>query len=805
MPSLLRTVIAPLAACASLLCGAPVAAPANPSDHGRVTQLFDPGWHFLKGDASGAEQPDFADTAWRAVDVPHDWSIAGPFDEQAPTGGDGGFLPSGIGWYRKRFALPAGAAPRRVFIEFDGVMANSEVWINGYSLGRRPSGYVSFRYELTGHLNFGPGPDNLLAVRTDTSGQPASRWYAGAGIYRHVRLVTTDPIHLEAGSTFVTTPQISDAEARVDVQTIVRNDTAAVVVATVETRCIDPAGATVATASSPVQLPPQAAVNVAYYVSLPQPQRWELAAPRLYRAVTRVLVGADATDEETVTFGIREAHFESATGFWLNGKNFKLQGVCLHQDGGAFGVAVPLGVWEQRLTELKKLGVNALRTAHNAVAPEFLDLCDRMGFLVMDEFFDAWTVAKRPYDYARYFNDWALIDARDSIRRDRNHPSIVLYSAGNEIHDTPQAELAKKILGSLLEVYHREDPTRPVTQALLRPNRSHDYDDGLADMLDVVGQNYRESEILAAYRQKPTRKILGTENGHDLRVWLPCRDNPFYSGQFLWSGIDYLGESRRWPSIASGSGLLDRTGTPKARAFERQSWWSDRPMVAIVRRLGADRPAATDPGYEAPAAPTAPLARPTVFADWTPKDSAPHEENVEVYSNCERVELFLNGQSLGAKPRPADDSPRSWKVAFAPGSLKAVAQNAGQVAATRELRTAGKPARLALTVDGAQLAPAWDDVARVEVSVLDEQGVPVPDADGEISFAIAGPGAIAAVDNGDNSSHELFQVTGRRAYQGRCFAFVKATAAPGRITLTASAPGLAGASVALEAIGTVRK
>ena len=538
---------------------------------------------------------------------------------------------------------------------------------------------------------------------------------------------------------------------------------------------------------------------------MPQPQRWELDAPRLYRAVTRVLVGGRATDGETVTFGIRESHFEPATGFWLNGKNFKLKGVCLHQDGGAFGVAVPLGVWEQRLTELKKLGVNAIRTAHNAVAPGFLDLCDRMGFLVMDEFFDAWTVAKRPYDYARYFNDWSLIDARDSIRRDRNHPSIVLYSAGNEIHDTPQAELAKKILGSLLEVYHREDPTRPVTQALLRPNRSHDYDDGLADMLDVVGQNYRESEILAAYHQKPTRKILGTENGHDLRVWLPCRDNPFYSGQFLWSGIDYLGESRRWPSIASGSGLLDRTGAPKARAFERQSWWSDRPMVAIVRRVGADRPTVTDPGYEAPAAPTAPLARPTVFADWTPANLAPHEENVEVYSNCERVELFLNGQSLGAQPRPADDSPRSWKVAFASGSLKAVAQNAGQVVATRELRTAGKPARLALTVDRTRLAPAWDNVARVEVSVVDEQGVLVPDADGEISFAIAGPGAIAAVDNGDNSSHELFQATGRKAYQGRCFAFVKATAVPGGITLTASAPGLAGASVALEAIGTVRK
>ncbi len=786
-----------------LLCGWPLllAVPSAVAGPERRTVDFDPGWRFFPGDAQGAEQPGFADAAWRVVNVPHDWSIAGPFAEQAATRGDGGFLPSGIGWYRKRFALPADDAARRVWIEFDGVMANSEVWINGHALGRRPSGYISFRYELTGQLNFGDGQANVLAVRTDTSGQPASRWYTGAGLYRHVRLVATNLVHLDAWSTFVTTPQISDAEARVSVQTSIRNDTAAAVAATVETRLIDPAGAIVATASAPVQLPPHAAVNDTYYVTLPQPQRWGLDTPRLYRAVTRVLVGASATDEETVTFGVREFHFEPATGFWLNGKNFKIRGVCLHQDGGAFGVAVPPGVWAQRLAELKKIGVNAIRTAHNAVAPEFLDLCDRLGFLVLSEYFDAWTVAKRPFDYSRYFNDWALIDARDTIRRDRNHPSIFLYSAGNEIHDTPQPALAKKILASLLEVYHREDPTRPVTQALFRPSRSGDYDNGLADLLDVVGQNYRETEILAAYRQKPTRKILGTENGHDLGMWLACRDHPFYSGQFLWSGIDYLGESRRWPTIAAGSGLLDRTGAPKPRAFERQSWWSDRPMVAVVRRTGARPVTSADPGYEQPKMFNPLNSRPIEFPDWTPANLAPHEEAVDVFSNCDQVELFLNDQSLGALPRNADDSPRSWKVAFAPGSLKAVARNAGQIVATRELRTAGKPARLALAVDRAEIAPVWDEVARVEVSVVDEHGVLVPDAGDEVSFAVAGPGVVAAVDNGDNSSQEPFQAATRKAYQGHCVAFVKASAAPGRIALTASAPGLTPASVTLETTG----
>ena len=332
--------------------------------------------------------------------------------------------------------------------------------------------------------------------------------------------------------------------------------------------------------------------------------------------------------------------------------------------------------------------MNAIRTAHNPPAPEFLDLCDRMGFLVMDEMFDCWTVAKNPYDYHLYFNEWSKMDERDTILRDRNHPSIILYSVGNEIHDTPKAELAKGILEGLVAVAHEADPTRPVTQALFRPNVSHDYDDGLADLLDVIGQNYRENEILAAHAQNPSRKIIGTENQHSRAAWLALRDNPPYAGQFLWSGIDYLGESRRWPVVAAGSGLLDRTGAPKPMAFERQSWWSDKPMVFITRRVAPNALRPTDPGYE-PAAQDV-LRRPQVlFADWTPKNLQPHEETVEVYSNCKEVELFLNGKSLGVKPLNADASPRMWKVAFAPGTLKAVARNNGKVVATDELRTAG--------------------------------------------------------------------------------------------------------------------
>jgi beta-galactosidase len=530
-------------------------------------------------------------------------------------------------------------------------------------------------------------------------------------------------------------------------------------------------------------------------LEVPKPQLWDLDQPHLYQAITRVMAGDKVIDEETTTFGIRRAEFRADTGFWLNGRNLKIKGVCLHHDAGGFGAAVPLRVWERRLERLRQFGANAVRTAHNPVAPEFLDLCDRRGFLVMDEFFDCWTVGKTRYDYHLFFNEWSKIDERDTIRRDRNHPSIILWSVGNEIHDTPKAEMAKGILKGLVEVCHENDPTRPVTQALFRPNVSHDFDNGLADMLDVIGTNYRDQELLAAWRAKPTRKIIGTEQGHGRDIWLACRDNPQHSGQFLWTGIDYLGESRRWPTMCAAFGLFDRTMVPRPLAFERASWWSDQPVVHAARRMAARRSTSIDPGYEPAEAPQ------TLFSDWTPRNTEAHEETVEVYSNCPQVELFLNGKSLGTKGRNADDSARTWQVAYEPGTLKAVGKNAaGQTVATHELRTAGKPARIVLTPDRQTLSPAWDDVSCVEVSVVDDRGVLVPMAADLITFKITGPGVIAVVDSGSSASHEPFQASQRKAFQGRCVAMVKAAAPSGRITLTATADGLTEASVTLEAV-----
>ena len=760
----------------------------------RSSVAFDNDWLFIRGDVTGAEAANFNDSTWRKLEVPHDWSSEGPFDAKNPTAGSGGFLPSGIGWYRKHFKVAVNQKEKHIYIEFDGVMANSDVWINGFHLGKRPNGYVSFGYALTENLNF--GSDNVIAVRVDNSGQPASRWYTGAGIYRHVRLVTKNPVRILRYGTFITTPQVDDKNASVRIVSDVANQSNRATTVRMAVELFDPNGKSVTTAESrvAVSLPPKQNVPIGLDLKVVNPKLWHVEEGQLYKAVVRIYLGGVPIDSETVNFGIRSFDFVPATGFWLNGKNLKIKGACLHHDGSAFGAAVPLAVWERRLNGLRKLGVNAIRTAHNPPSPDFLDLTDRMGFLVMDELFDQWTRAKNPFDYHKDFEEWATIDVRDTVRRDRNHPSVIIYSAGNEIRDNhADQEKAKQTLRGLVDAFHTNDPTRPVTQALFRPNieGARDYDNGLAEILDVVGQNYREKEILAAYKQKPTRKILGTENTHDLTQWLALRDHPEYSGQFIWVGVDYLGESQAWPNYAYGKGLLDRTAMPRPVGYQRQSWWSEKPMVYIARRVAPATASPTDPGYEV----AEQRRTQTLFSDWTPKDLGTHEENVEVYSNCDEVELFLNGRSLGSKPKPADDSPRNWKVNFEAGTIKSVGKNGGKLVAEFELRTAGKPAKLILSVDKTKVADDWNDVVYVMATVVDANGVVVPSANDLISFATTGSGVVAAVDSADNADHDPFQAKQRRAFQGRCFALIKANKAAGQIGVTASAPGLAGAKI----------
>ncbi len=803
----------------------------------RRMEPFDSGWKFLQADAQGAEAVGFADGGWKTVDVPHDWAIAGPFLETNPSGGAGGFAAAGVGWYRKHFVLPKEEADKRVYLEFDGVMANCDVWVNGELLGHRANGYVSFGYELTGKVKF--GEDNVIGVRVDDSKQPSSRWYEGAGIYRHVRLVVTGKVHMVPWGMVVTTPSVTKDSATVHVRSTVVNETDAAQSVGMVAGFRGPDGRYLESRSAPqsktVTIAPHGEAELDLEWTIEKPDLWDTGHGAMYSVDARIMVGHKALDEKSVSFGIREFHFDPNTGFWLNGKSVKILGVALHGDVGALGVAAPLGAWEHRLAAMKAMGANAIRTAHNPPAPEFLDLCDRMGFLVMDEMFDQWTVAKNPYDYHLYFMGHYLDDVRDTVMRDRNHPSVILWSAGNEIHDTPKAELAKSILGPMVEQFHKYDPTRPVTQALFRPNVSHDYDDGLADMLDVVGQNYRPAEILAAHAQKPSRKIIGTENTHGLDQWLPVRDHAEYSGEFLWAGVDYLGEARSWPFIGSGGGMDDRTDAMKPDALERESWWSTTPVVHMVRRVAAEKKASTDPGYEAgspqavalgvglrgcqgdagdggcgggitptitpggarrdhgaPAVTAEEFGRATAFADWTPRSLAAHEETVEVYSNCASVELWLNGTSLGAKARNADDTARKWMVAFAPGTLKAMCAD-GKTSET--LRTAGPAAKVTLTVERGKLGSSFDDVGYVRARVVDKDGTVVPDAATMLHFSASGNGVIVATDNGDNAYHSLFQSPDRMTLRGSAIAIVRGT---GDVTVRVKADGLMGDEVLLK-------
>ena len=746
--------------------------------HAQQILNIDAEWRFNLGDSIGAEKPDFKDASWRTLNLPHDWSIEGEYNQANPTGRGGGYLPAGIGWYRKSLTIPSTESGKRIYITFDGVMSNSQVWVNGQLLGKRPYGYVPFSYELTGKVSF--DKPNILAVRVDNTQQPASRWYAGAGIYRHVRLECLNPIHLDQWGVYVTTPEVSKEKATVNVQSTVFNQSKKTEKITVQTRVTGSDGKSILSAETALNVPAGQKADCKQLVNVPNPQIWDVKTPNLYQAVTTVRSGKTILDEQTNTFGIRDFRFEAATGFWLNGKNLKLYGVCLHQDAGPLGIAIPTSVWKSRLEKLKEIGVNAIRTAHNPMDPSFYNLCDQLGFLVMDETFDTWTAPKPSgtQGYNLYFNDWWEADIRAMVTRDRNHPSIILYSAGNEIRDRLNADDGRQRFLNQRDLFHKLDPSRPVTMALFRPNEMQVYTNGFADLLDVLGQNYRENELIAAHNDKPERKVIGTENGHDRNTWLALRDNPFMAGQFLWTGIDYLGEAN-WPDISRHTGLLSRNGDMNPAGYQRQSWWSSKPMVKMVR--------ADDN-----------MGKGALVSDWTPSDFGTYDEAyVTVYSNCDEVELFLNDESKGKQTLHADASPRFWNVGFNPGTLKAVGYNKGQSVATDELKTAESAVKVLLTCNRNSVQNDWNDLVYVKATLVDANGVRNPNVNPKLTFTISGPGIIKAVDNGDISSHEKYATNVRTAFKGEGVALVQATGT-GKITLTVSAEGVEGSSLTLD-------
>ncbi len=564
-----------------------------PQARARTIIPLDLGWLFNKGDAAGADQTAFADSGWSPVNLPHDWSVEGPFSQTAPMTGRGGYLASGIGWYRKHFTLPSTVTSgQQVYIEFDGVMAHGTVYINGTQLGNHPYGYVSFRYDMTKSVKF--GAENVLSVKTDTSSQPASRYYAGAGIYRHARIIATNPVHVDQWATYVSTKGATAASATVHVTTSVLNSGTSSQSVSLQGILKDPSGTALAPVTAPAQnIAAGASASFTFDVAVTNPKLWDLTTPNMHQLVTNVLVGSTTVDDDVTPVGIRSLTFDGTTGMNINGKNVKLQGVCLHQDYHGLGLAAPQRAIQRRLAALKVFGVNAIRTAHDPPNPDFLDLCDRMGILVMDEFFDVW-VGKKYQDVgddSAYFSTtatnptgmpavpgtatgapWYQVDVTGIVARDRNHPSIALYSTGNEIRDSLGTRTP--ILTKMVSICHTLDPDRAVTQALFRPSDSGDVTGATRTLVDVFGGNYRTDEVITAMGMAPKRAGLFTEMGTELTTWDTITANPALTGEFMWTGVDYMGEhDGGWPSFGGNGALLDEMGTPRTLAYSWQTTW----------------------------------------------------------------------------------------------------------------------------------------------------------------------------------------------------------------------------------------
>lgn len=782
---------------------------AGPDTHQHL--LMDYNWKFAQSDVQGAERQEFDDTGWRTLNLPHDWSIEGEFKEDAPTKGNGGFLPAGIGWYRKHLDLPAMTKGRNLWIEFDGVYMNSDVWVNGEHLGRHPYGYTSFNYNVTRFIKKG---ENIIAVRVDNSLQPNSRWYSGSGIYRHVWLNVAGPVHIAPWGTYITTPSVDSLSATIEVRTSIENNLSVARNVLLRSVITNGAGDKVAAFETPVSLAPSGTMDVKQTIKVAFPSLWSIERPSLYALHSSIVEGSKVEDNLISPFGIRSIEYDRDKGFLLNGKHVKMHGMCLHHDAGCLGAAVPEQAWKRRLQILKEMGCNAIRTAHNPPAPEFLDLCDSLGFLVMDEAFDEWEIQKGQveYSYHLYFAEHSQSDVISMIHRDRNHPSVVLWSAGNEVLDQG-TDRGTEVLRALVATFHREDPSRPVTVA---NDRIADVDypakPRFLELEDIVGYNYvdrwltrRELYYSVDRHDHPDWKMIGTENVgisgvrgkytisdppnvnpdrpiflYDYnsmiraeQLWRVTSVNDYVIGDFMWTGIDYLGEAR-WPRKSSSSGVLDLCGFPKDGYYFYQSQWTDKPMVHL-------------------------------FPHW---NWAGHEGRVVpviAFSNCDTVELFLNGKSFGAKsvvfPQQGNsggwnkfdhpyvaattsDLHLSWDVPYEPGALKAIGKKDGQVV-TEEVHTTSGPAALRLSTDRNDITADARDIANIKVEVVDDRGLLVPGANNLIEFKVEGEGTVAGTDNGDPQDRTRMKSTLRNAFNGLALAVIQSTGTGGIIRVTA--------------------
>lgn len=811
------------------------------STKGRLNEDFTQDWKFHLSDDSLASAVQYDDSGWRTLDLPHDWSIEADFSADNPATPGGGALPGGIGWYRKEFVINKSDEDKNIYIDFDGIYWNSKVWINGHLLGERPNGYVSFRYDLTPHIRF--GEKNVIAVRVDNSQQPNSRWYSGSGIYRNVWLVTTNTLHVDHWGTYVTTPQVTRDNADINIETSVRNTSG-------EPRCfelysilLDRDGKEVVRTSNSLTVDSNSVVKADQKLKITNPTLWSIENPYLYKVVSRIEQNSQIVDEYETPLGIRYFTFDVDKGFFLNGENIKIKGVCHHHDMGCLGTAVNVRAIERQLEILKGMGCNGIRMSHNPPAPELLDLCDKMGFIVMDEAFDMWRKQKSPFDYSQYFVEWHERDLTDMILRDRNHPSVFMWSIGNEVleqwshinADTLDLQQANLILNfantinknnkdseeihvnsllaiKLANIVKKLDPTRLITTG---NNETKPLNHVIrSGAMDIIGFNYHENDWIDFQKKFPNQKFIVAEStsglmsrgyytmpSDSISIWPDSWDKPLTkkvqhcpsydnchvpwgsTHEEAWKLVkknDYISGMYLWTGF-------DYLGEPTP------FWWPSRSSYFGAVDL-AGFPKDIYYMYQ---------------CEWTNKDVLhifPHwnwQEGQEVdvwayYNNADEVELFLNGESFGRKSKAEDVFHVFWRLPYKKGILKAISYKNGKEVLTREIKTAGEPVSIRLTADRQTIKAGGKDLSFITVEALDSEGNIVPVADNLINFAIEGPGIIAGTDNGDPTDSVSLKKPQRKLFSGKALVVVQSGKSRGDIILKAVSEGLKGMDIKIK-------
>ncbi|BDU23940.1 glycoside hydrolase family 2 TIM barrel-domain containing protein [Flavobacterium sp. GSB-24] len=793
---------------------------------------FNTDWSFHLNDSIIDKDTIGSTTKWRKLDVPHDWSIEGNFDEKSPAGYGGGALNGGLGWYKKTFKVAAEDSTKVTSITFDGVYKNSEVWVNGHYLGKRPNGYIGFQYEISKYLNYGD-KNNEIIVKVDNSKQPNSRWYSGSGIFRNVWIETTDKLHVAQWGTYVTTPKVTADTASVNIETTIQNQYSNSKKATVTTTIFYGIGndlRRIKSTSQNITIGANTNQTSKQQIQVSNPVLWSVEKPELYTAVTEISLDDKIIDQYKTNFGIRDFKFDLNKGFILNGKQVKIKGVCLHHDLGPLGSAINTRAIARQLEIMKEMGVNGIRTSHNPPAPELLDLCDKMGFIVMDEAFDMWKQTKTKYDYGNDWDKWHKKDLMDQLLRDRNHPSIFVWSIGNEIPEQWN-EKGVEIAKELAAITRQYDKTRPLTAAMNPPvNMNIDAvtlqfekkDVSInplagSGVLDLIGYNYAHQTYEHHLKNFPNTPFIATETTSGLQTrgyydavsdtikkwpvrwdlkftegnpgntvsaydqvqtpwgstheatWKVIKKHDFLSGMYIWTGFDYIGEPTpyEWPSISSYFGIVDLAGFPKDVYYMYQSEWTDKTVLHI-------------------------------FPHWNWKAG----QTVDVwayYNKADEVELFLNGKSVGKRSKKGDDLHVMWRIPFEAGTLKAVSRKDGKVVLEKEIKTAGNPSQLKLTADRSTIKADKNDLSFITVDILDNKGTLAPNANNEINFSLKGNGKIVGVCSGDPVSHEPYKGTKHTALAGKCLVIVQSGDQSGRLELTAKANGLKQSTIVITA------